>query len=99
MMNYGHISLFYRVVFFALMVLTMLIMGAIFENKRWVVYAEYARLAVAMVCLNTFYYYWYINWFNFTIIVSSVAFVAFVAYFSWTYFTNLRKVAVQGINE
>ncbi|HRG89929.1 MAG TPA: sterol desaturase family protein [Chitinophagales bacterium] len=98
MMNYNHISLFYKVVFFVLMVLTMLIVGAIFENRRWVVYAEYARLALVMVCLNTFYYFWYINWFNFTIVVSSVGFVAFAAYFTWSYISNRSKPALQHIN-
>ncbi|HLP51013.1 MAG TPA: sterol desaturase family protein [Chitinophagales bacterium] len=99
MIHFKEISLFYKVVFFLLILLTMLISGAIFENKRWVVYAEYARLALVMICLNTFYYFWYLNWFNFTIIVSSIAFTACVVFFTWSYFSSSQKAALQQVGE
>jgi len=99
MMHFKEISLFYKAVFFLLIITTMLICGAIFENKRWVVYAEYARLLLVMICLNSFYYFWHLNWFNFTIIVSSVAFAACVIYFTWSYFTGKQKEALQAISE
>jgi len=95
MVHYKEISGFYKVVFFLLILTTMLICGAIFENKRWVVYAEYARLALVMVCLNTFYYFWYLNWFNFTIIVSSVAFTACVTFFTYSFIVARKKQALQ----
>jgi sterol desaturase/sphingolipid hydroxylase (fatty acid hydroxylase superfamily) len=78
MSHFKEISHFYKVVFLLLILISMLITGAILENKRWVVYAEYARLVLVMVSLNTFYYYWYINWFNLTMLVSSLAFAGCV---------------------
>jgi hypothetical protein len=42
--HYSVISAFYKVFFFALILLTMLITGAIFENKRWIIYAEYVTI-------------------------------------------------------
>ncbi len=99
MMHFKEISVFYKTVFFLLILITMLICGAIFENKRWVVYAEYVRLMLVMICLNSFYYFWHLSWFNFTIIVSSVAFAACVIYFTWSYFTGKQKEALQTISE
>lgn len=91
MANYATISTFYRVVFFLLIFITMLITGAIFENKKWVIYAEYARLVLVMVSLNTFYYFWYINWFNFTIAVSAFTFVGCVAFFTYSYVISTKR--------
>lgn len=91
MAHYSEISTFYKVVFFMLLLLTMLIMGAIFENKRWIIVAEYARLALVMVSLNTFYYFWYINWFNVMMVTSAIIFVAFVAFFTYSYIVTSRK--------
>ncbi|MDB5284771.1 MAG: Sterol desaturase [Bacteroidota bacterium] len=85
MLHFKEMSLFYKTVFFCLILITMLITGAIFENKRWVVYAEYARLVLVMLSLNTFYYFWYLNWFNATIILSSVLFAGCIIFFTWSY--------------
>ncbi|HWB62419.1 MAG TPA: hypothetical protein VG603_02830, partial [Chitinophagales bacterium] len=85
MVHFKDMSLFYKVVFFLLILITMLITGAIFENKRWIVYAEYLRLVLVMVSLNTFYYFWYLNWFTFTIIVSSVAFAGCIILFTYSF--------------
>ena len=68
-----------------------MICGAIFENKRWIIVAEYARLALVMVSLNTFYYFWYINWFNVMMITSAIIFVAFIAFFTYSYIITSRK--------
>lgn len=91
MAHYSEISTFYKVVFFMLLLLTMLIMGAIFENKRWIIVAEYARLALVMVSLNTFYYYWFINWFNVMMVTSAIIFIACVGFFTYSYIITSRK--------
>ncbi len=90
------ISAFYKVVFFALLLVTMLIIGAIFENKKWVVYAEYFRLALVMVSLNTFYYFWHLNWFTVTAVVSAILFVGCVIFFTYSYLAANRK-QVEGV--
>ena len=90
MTNYKDMSLFYKADFFLLMLITMLITGGIFENKRWIIFAEYVRLVLVMVSLNTFYYYWFINWFNFTMVVSSIGFAACVVFFTYSYITSRR---------
>jgi sterol desaturase/sphingolipid hydroxylase (fatty acid hydroxylase superfamily) len=90
MAHYTTISVFYKVVFFALILITMLIIGAIFENKPWIIYAEYIRLVLAMISLNTFYYIWYINWFNIMVTASAIAFVGFVVLLTYSYI-NTRK--------
>lgn len=97
MMHFKEMSLFYKTVFFMLILITMLITGAIFENKRWVVIAEYARLVLVMVALNTFYYFWYLHWFNFTVVVSSIAFVGCVAFFTYCYLYYRQLMRLQPI--
>ena len=87
MAYFKDISTFYKLVFFALILITMLIIGGIFEKRRWIMYAEYVRLALVMVSLNTFYYFWHLNWFNATIIISSILFVGCVAFFSYSWYT------------
>lgn len=94
MAHYSEISLFYKVVFFALILITMLIIGAIFENKSWIVYAEYVRLILVMVSLNTFYYFWHVNWFMVMAIASAIAFAGFVALFTYSHFFAGKKVRV-----
>ncbi|MES2620584.1 MAG: sterol desaturase family protein [Bacteroidota bacterium] len=91
MINFPEMSIFYRVVFFLLIIVTMLITGAIFENKRWMVYAEYARLVLVMLSLNTFYYFWHLNWFNITIIASSISFLACLVFFTYSYLTTITQ--------
>lgn len=86
MINFKEINVFYRVVFFLLILSTMVIIGGLFENKRWLVYVEFARLALIMVALNTFYYFWHVNWLNVTIAVSAILFVGSVAFFIYSYF-------------
>jgi alkylglycerol monooxygenase len=91
MSHYREISTFYKVVFFALILITMLIIGAIFENKRWIVYAEYVRLVLAMISLNTFYYFWFINWFNAVMVASAIIFLGCVVFFTYSYIVTQRK--------
>ncbi len=91
MAYYTTISMFYKAVFFVLILITMLIIGAIFENKRWIIYAEYARLVLVMVSLNTFYYFWYMNWFNVMVVASAVAFVGFAVLLGYSYFRTQKE--------
>jgi hypothetical protein len=52
------------------------------------IYAEYARLVLVMLALNTFYYFWYINWFNIVVGISAVMFVACVIFFTYSYINS-----------
>ena len=94
MEHYKEMDLFYKAVFFSLILITMLITGGIFENKRWIIFAEYARLVLVMISLNTFYYLKFIDWFNFTMVVSSIGFAAFVAFFTYSYLNSRTLTAV-----
>jgi sterol desaturase/sphingolipid hydroxylase (fatty acid hydroxylase superfamily) len=92
MLHFKEMSLFYKTVFFLLILITMLITGAIFENRKWMVYAEYARLVLVLVSFNTFYYFWYINWFNVVVLSSSFAFIGCVIFFTYSWLnSSLRQ--------
>ncbi|MBL4752854.1 MAG: hypothetical protein JKY52_04515, partial [Flavobacteriales bacterium] len=62
----------------------MMICGAIFESSKWVIVAEYIRLALVLVTLNTLYYFWYQDWFTVMLIASSAAFILFNAWFTFS---------------
>ncbi|MFN8277933.1 MAG: sterol desaturase family protein [Chitinophagales bacterium] len=81
---YESISLFYKAFFFAILILSISIIGAIFEKRTWVLKAEYARLLLIIGSLNSFYYYWYHHWMAVMAIGSLVAFVASLVHFRWS---------------
>lgn len=80
--RFSEISTFYQFVFFIAIILSTMICGAIFESKKWVIGAEYARLVLLLAGLNTFYYFWHVDWFRVMFAVSSVTFIIFVLWFT-----------------
>jgi len=84
MYRFDEISTFYTFVFVGAIVLSMMICGAILENKKWVFVAEYARLLLLLVMFNTFYYFWYQDWFIVMLVSSTLAFVLFNAWFTFS---------------
>ncbi|HIA10925.1 MAG TPA: sterol desaturase family protein [Flavobacteriales bacterium] len=84
MYRFEEISTFYQIMFVGAIVLSMMICGALFENKKWVFVAEYARLLLLLVMFNTFYYFWYHDWFMVMLVSSSLSFVLFNAWFTFS---------------
>ena len=87
MVHFVELSWFYRVAFFGVLILSTMICGAMLENKRWVLLAEYIRLALVAVCLNTLYYYAYLDWFMVMLVGSMAGLVLFNLWFtlSWVW--------------
>lgn len=85
MYHFENISTFYRLVFLGLIIISGMICGAIFENKRWVIVAEYGRLALVALSLNSFYYFQYVDWFSIMMVSSLGSLLVFVLWFtiSW----------------
>jgi alkylglycerol monooxygenase len=75
------ISVFYKVVFLGIIILSMQICGAIFESRTWVKIAEFVRLILVFISLNTFYYYWYSHWLGIMLISSVIAYIGFNIWF------------------
>ena len=91
--NFDTMSWFYRIVFFVIILLSITIIGAIFEEKKWVKYAEYLRLFFISIGLSTFYYYWYIHWFDLIIAVSVAGFLVSVIFYSLVlYFDKTNSI-------
>ena len=82
MYRFEELSSFYKIALVGAIVLSMMICGAIFENKKWVIIAEYLRLALILVTLNTLYYFWYEDWFIVMLIASTAAFILFNVWFT-----------------
>lgn len=91
MYNFGRISEFYQIVFFAILVLSTVICGAILENKRWVIYVEYVRLFFVLLSLNTFYYFWFMDWLTIMLICSICLTLGSVLFFTWSWRTKKEE--------
>lgn len=92
--HFETLPLVYKLVFAALIILSTMICGAIFENKKWVIAAEYVRLTLALSSLNIFYYLWYLDWFVVMLVASSVCFLLFNIWFTlaWRWSGELVEV-------
>jgi hypothetical protein len=95
--HFDNISTSYKLIFLGVLMLSLLICGAIFENRRWVMIAEYARLLLVVFALNTFYYFWHIDWFSIMFGASLFFFVVFVVWFSLTLVLDSRKAVMVNI--
>jgi alkylglycerol monooxygenase len=82
MTYFKELTLFYQWAFLAVIVITGMICGAILENKRWVLVAEYLRLLMVLILLDTVYYQYYIDWFLYVLVGSGLGFVGFNLWFT-----------------
>ena len=80
--NYEKLSLFYTIIFFSVLMLSTVICSAILEQKKWVKYAEYARLLIAFIALNSMYYINYNGWFLIMLIPSIILTAYFLAWYT-----------------
>ncbi len=80
--HYEQLSLFYAILFFSILMLSTIICSAILEQKTWVKYAEYIRLTLAVIALNSLYYFNYNTWFYAMLIPSLVLTIYFVIWFT-----------------
>lgn len=85
MSNFARIHEAYRWLFLGIIILSIMICGAILEQRRWVVVAEYIRLGLVLVSLNTFYYLWFMDWLQVMLVCSSVLGLVSMLYFSWSW--------------
>jgi hypothetical protein len=83
--NFERLSMFYRVAFLGIIILSIMICCALIENRRWVIAVEYLRLGLILASLNTLYYYWFIDWFTIMLISSAALVGASVVYFTWSW--------------
>lgn len=88
MYHFEHLPLFYQGLGLGTIILSITIIGAILENKNWVKYAEYMRLLLAAIGLNSLYYQNYQPWFLAVLIPSCIL----TAYFTAWYAMNTHQV-------
>jgi hypothetical protein len=91
MFYFRDISWFYRICFFLMLILSTMITGAVMENKRWVYFAEYCRLALTVICVDSYCYYWNIFWFDQVLKSSIGLFILFSCWFTFSWMASGRK--------
>lgn len=85
---FTELSIFYKISFGLLILSSTIICGAILEKKDWHQYAEYGRLSIGIILLNSVYYQWYFNWFWIVLIGSSILFA--ITFIWYSYIMRLR---------
>ena len=78
--HFSTITTFYKLLFAAVIILSIMIIGAIFEQRKWIVWAEIVRLLLVLASLNSYYYYWYTHWLTIMEIFSAVVFLVSVTW-------------------
>lgn len=89
MTYFDEIGLGYQVLFLGILILSTMIVGALFEQRSWVRIAEFARLALVVLSLNALYFTTYTDWFYVMLIGSLAGLTIFTAWFA----ARLRYVA------
>jgi len=77
MMHFEELNWFYRILFFSILTMSLLICGGILENKKWVLVAEEVRLVLAAVSIPFLYYQQFFQWFWVILPVSVLLFIVF----------------------
>jgi len=91
--HFPNITPFFRVYFASLIGLSMLILGGIFENKKWTWVAEIIRIIAIAVGLDTYYWYWHIKWFDVTLAITLVSSITCLVWLAVHYHLNKEKYA------
>ena len=66
------LSIFQQLAGFSALLLSIIICGAILEQKSWVKYVEYLRLLIALTVINSIYFMSFHEWFKITLVLSIV---------------------------
>lgn len=90
--NFSSLSLLHQLYFGALIVISLVVCNGILENKKWVFFAEYARVLLVAVSVNTLYYFKYFDWFLLVFVLSGIGVVFFYTFFSISLKKNYKSV-------
>lgn len=91
--HFPNITPFFKVYFASLIVLSMLILGGIFENKKWTWVAEIIRIVAIVIGLDTYYWYWHIKWFDVTLAITLISAISCLVWLAVHYHLNKEKYA------
>ncbi|MBS1595823.1 MAG: sterol desaturase family protein [Bacteroidetes bacterium] len=80
--DFAAMTTFYKWFFASMMVISILIIGGIFERRKWTVWAEVVRLMLVLATVNSFYYYWHNGWLLKIEIISLVSFAVSMVWFT-----------------
>lgn len=80
--HFEKLTLFYQILAFSVLMISTVICSAILEQKKWVKYAEYFRLILAIVGLNSMYYINYNSWFLIVLIPSILLTLYFITWYT-----------------
>jgi hypothetical protein len=95
MLKFKELEWYFQLNFLAVIVLSGMICAAILEGKKWVRIAEYGRLALIALSLNSLYYLQYVNWFLVMVVVSSLLVLGSLAWFTLGILFEMRAKPLQ----
>ena len=94
MNHFDEMTAFFQWFFAGLIILSMTICGGIFERKKWVFFAEYARILMVVFSVNTFYYFYHVDWLMVMMAFSIVSAIVFYAWFSISLSRNYKEILI-----
>lgn len=75
---------------FSALLLSLIICGAILEQKSWVKYAEYIRLLIALFVINSIYYISFQDWFKITLISSILITIYLMVWYTFNSWLQIQ---------
>lgn len=94
MSNFSELVLAHQLYFGALIIISLVICNGILENKKWVFFAEYSRILLVAISINTLYYFKYMDWFIYMLIASGVGVVLCYIWFSISLKKNYKSLLI-----
>jgi alkylglycerol monooxygenase len=91
---FSQLSTFYIAWAFSMIILTVAITGGIMEQKQWVKYAEYVRLLLVVVGLNSLYFFTFREWFEIMLAGSILVGSIFVTWFTLDAILEVRRKTI-----
>lgn len=90
--NFDVMPLIQKILFASLIIFSTVIIGGVLELKKWVFFAEYARLMIVGFSINTLYYFSYNNWFLLMLTLSIVGLTTCYVWFSVSLGKNYKSI-------
>lgn len=87
---FNMLSGFQQIAGFSALLLSLIICGAILDQKSWVKYAEYLRLLIALTVVNSIYYISFHDWFKITLIISILTTIYFMVWYTLNIWLNFQ---------
>lgn len=87
---FSELSIILKWAAFGILMMTLVLCGAIMEQKSWAKYLEYLRIVLALIIINGIYYINFQEWLQITLVISSILAIYFTLWFTFNSWYNFH---------